>query len=304
MPDPTANSCRRAGADRGAFVVSMPRSGRLAAARLSSGVVLHVPPGVLGLTALEPGTASARCERHYDNEVGVVTHRLTGADGRVWFLKVAPPGVEPPLQQEAERMRWAHGHLLVPKVRGLGSTEAGGTWMLTDALPGEDATRSPLVTRPERLVAALARGLRRFHAAPVQACPFSFRLHDSLALAEDRVRRGAVIPARHFHPEHAHLSSARALDLLVRTRPSAEDLVVCHGDYCLPNALLEADEVTGFVDLGELGVADRFRDLAVATWSVTWNLGPGLEPLFLAAYGAPNDLERIRFYRLLYDLVS
>ena len=79
---------------------------------------------------------------------------------------------------------------------------------------------------------------------------------------------------------------------------------MCHGDYCLPNALLERDEVTGFVDLGELGVADRYRDLAIATWSVTWNLGPGFESCFLDAYDAPLDPERIRFYRLLYDLVS
>jgi len=264
----------------------------------------RVPPDVLGLAALVPEAADAHCERHYDNEVGVVTYRLTGASGRAWFLKLAPPGVHPPLAQELTRMRWAHEHLPVPNIRGTGLTDAGGTWMLTDALPGEDATRSPLVTRPERLVPALARGLRRFHAAPVESCPFSFRLDDSLALAEDRVRRGTVIPARHFHPEHAQLSATEALDLVLRTRPPTEDLVVCHGDYCLPNALLEGDEVIGFVDLGELGVADRFRDLAIASWSVTWNLGPGFESLFLEAYGAPLDAERIRFYRLLYDLIS
>jgi kanamycin kinase len=51
-------------------------------------------------------------------------------------------------------------------------------------------------------------------------------------------------------------------------------------------------------------VADRWRDLAVATWSVTWNLGPGLEQTFLEAYGAPYDEEQSRFYRLLYDVVS
>ena len=34
---------------------------------------------------------------------------------------------------------------------------------------------------------------------------------------------------------------------------------------------------SGQVDLGELGVADRWADLAVATWSTTWNYGPGWE---------------------------
>jgi kanamycin kinase len=81
-------------------------------------------------------------------------------------------------------------------------------------------------------------------------------------------------------------------------------LVVCHGDYCLPNVLIEADAACGFVDLGELGVADRWWDLAVATWSVPWNLGPGYEDLFLHEYGVERDDDRVEFYRLLYDVVS
>jgi kanamycin kinase len=80
--------------------------------------------------------------------------------------------------------------------------------------------------------------------------------------------------------------------------------VVCHGDYCLPNILIESGIPTGFLDLGELGVADRWWDLAVATWSVTWNLGPGYEGLFLEEYGVQRDPAREEFYRLLYDVAS
>jgi kanamycin kinase len=62
--------------------------------------------------------------------------------------------------------------------------------------------------------------------------------------------------------------------------------------------------VSGFVDVGELGVADRWWDLAVATWSLDWNLGPGWEELFLRAYRVDRDNDRVAFYRLLYDVVS
>ena len=60
----------------------------------------------------------------------------------------------------------------------------------------------------------------------------------------------------------------------------------------------------GFVDLGELGVADVWWDLAVATWSLEWILGPGYEDLFLKEYGKRVDSEKIQYYRLLYDVVS
>ncbi len=94
------------------------------------------------------------------------------------------------------------------------------------------------------------------------------------------------------------------MTLLEDTRPESESPVVCHGDYCLPNIIIRDWSAVGYVDLGEMGVADRWWDLAVATWSVTWNLGPGYEELFLSEYGVQRDQRRTDFYRLLYDLVS
>jgi len=49
-------------------------------------------------------------------------------------------------------------------------------------------------------------------------------------------------------------------------------------------------------------VADRWADLAVATWSLCWNFGPGLDGVLLDAYGIAPDPRRTAYYRLLYDL--
>lgn len=234
---------------------------------------------------------------------GAVTSRLEHPDGGARYLKVQPAGGFPGLRREAERMRWARCHLPVPEVVELGCAE-GVEWLLTSALPGRSAVDEELRAHPATLVSALARGLRRFHAAPVASCPFDFRLEAAMGLVSDRVRAGLVSPETDLHPEHADLTPEDALARLRRTVPGSEDLVVCHGDYCLPNALLEEGEVAGFVDLGELGVADRWWDLAVGAWSVTWNLGPGWEELFWSSYGVDPDPHRIAFYRLLYDLAS
>jgi kanamycin kinase len=51
-----------------------------------------------------------------------------------------------------------------------------------------------------------------------------------------------------------------------------------------------------------MGIADRWADLAVATWSTTWNYGPGWEQELLAAYGVDPDPVRTDYYRLLWDL--
>lgn len=232
-----------------------------------------------------------------------ITYRFERSSGEVHFLKLAPSVAYPSLAAEADRMRWARGRLPVPHVLDQGN-DGDLDWLLTEGLPGANATDPGWSSDPKRLVTALAAGLRRFHDAPVLGCPFDFTLDVALAHVRDRVRAGLVVPERDFHEEHGHLSADAALSVLEKSQPPRESVVLCHGDYCLPNVLLTDWAATGFIDLGELGVADPWWDLAVATWSLDWNLGPGFEDLFLSSYGVERDNERLQFYRLLYDLVS
>jgi aminoglycoside phosphotransferase len=85
---------------------------------------------------------------------------------------------------------------------------------------------------PGVLVPLLADGLRRFHQVPASDCPFRFGITEALAQAGRRVRAGQIEPDD-IHSEYAHLSPPAALAELERLRPDTEDLVVCHGDYCL-----------------------------------------------------------------------
>ncbi|MEJ2240101.1 MAG: aminoglycoside 3'-phosphotransferase [Gemmatimonadales bacterium] len=232
-----------------------------------------------------------------------VTYRLSRGSAETRYLKLTGVDWYPSLEDEAARMGWAIEYLPVPRMIEQGS-DGQVNWLITGALPGRDATHPHWATDPERIVRLLATGLRRFHEVPVDRCPFDFRIDPALAHARRRLDEGRIKPADDFHPEFARLSAAEAIQQLERTKPNAEQLVVCHGDYCLPNVLVDSGAVSGYVDLGELGVADLWWDLAVATWSVTWNLGPGYEDLFLEEYGVERDYERIEFYRLLYDVVS
>jgi aminoglycoside phosphotransferase len=234
------------------------------------------------------------------------TWRLESPSGpEVQYLKVGDVQRWPNGLAECERVRWATPFLPVAEVIDCGADDSVD-WLVIMPLPGVDATRHPLIDEPDRLVRLLAGGLAEFHdAAPVQVCPFDFRVEAALAHVRARASSGLIDPVSDFHPEHRHLSVEAAVAQLERLAPVDEDLVVCHGDYCLPNVMLADDgTVTGYLDLGELGVADRWWDLAVGSWSVTWNLGSGWEDHFLESYGVEPDADRMRFYRLLYDLVS
>jgi kanamycin kinase len=234
------------------------------------------------------------------NDLGGITF-VIGVGGQRQFVKWAPAGSGLDLAAEAARLRWAVRLIPVPRLLGQGSDETG-SWIITRALPGQMAVASRWKAEPRTAVTAIGQGLRAFHEAlPVQGCPFSWSASQRLADACRRAGQGLIDPAR-WHPEHRHLSVSRALDMLTEI-PPADRLVVCHGDSCAPNTLLADDGCwSGHVDLGELGVADRWADLAVATWSATGNYGRGWEAALLEAYGVAPDPDRTRYYRLLWDL--
>ncbi len=252
------------------------------------------------LERLAPGWSAALA---YRLAPWLTTWRLTGPDGSVRFAKVATESRYPTLRAESERMIWAAPYLPVPRVVAL-EQWSSTTALLTEALPGGDATDPVWRDDLPGLVGALGRGLRDFHdAVGEEWCPFRFDIERALDHVRRRVAIDDIDPAG-FHEQHAHLAPAAALAELEATAPVVEDLVVCHGDYCPPNVLLQGGRVTGYVDLGELGAADRWWDIAVGAWSVGWNFGETLERLFYESYGITPDPARIRFYRLLYDLVS
>lgn len=186
------------------------------------------------------------------------------------FLKWVPPGQS--LRPERERLEWAAPHHPVPGVLDyrsdddLGSDD-DGDWMLTRAIDATSAVDE--AHDPRTAAVALGEGLRALHEhLPVDQCPFDWSA-----------------------------ASRGSLDA-----PAVDQLVVAHGDACLPNTLLDRDgRWVAHVDLGSLGLADRWADLAVASASLDWNLGEGWQAEFFAAYGIERDEERIRFYRALWD---
>lgn len=187
---------------------------------------------------------------------------------------------EASIADEVARLQWLEGRAHVPRVleSGLG---IGCDWMLTSALPGRNAIDPGLVAEPEALALALGAGLRRFHEIPTDDCPFDVTNDRVLAWARSR------------------LSPEEVAELVV-LKPQNEDLVVTHGDACLPNFLLEDGRVTGYVDVGAMGVADRWRDIAVCLWSLGRNLGRGWDEAFLSAYGVEPDERKLAFYQGLY----
>ena len=217
------------------------------------------------------------------------------------FVKWAPAGSPLDLAAEAARMTWALAFTPVPRVLGLGA-DREGSWLVTAALPGHSAVSPRWLADPRTAVTAIGEGLRAMHnALPVTGCPFSWMAQDRI-VAVQRAAAAGRLDTSDWTPEHLELGIEGVIDQ-VQDIPPADKLVVCHGDACAPNTLIaDNGRWSGHVDLGDLGVADRWADLAIATWSTGWNYGPGWEQVLLDAYGIKPDAQRTRYYRLLWEL--
>lgn len=244
--------------------------------RYVTGSVRHdeLPPALADLAA-QQGLHSAVLV--WRNELGGRTFRFSGCDGAS-FVKWLPAHPEFDIRAETARLKWAREYVSVPEVLGCGES-ADSSWLWTRALPGTSAVDPRWRDQPAMAAHAIGVGLRLLHdRLPVETCPFSWSVPDRLAGLE------ALRP-----------------DLL-EGAPSVDTLVVCHGDPCVPNTLLADDgSYAGTVDLGALGIADRWADLAVATYSLSWNFPGSWEDQLLQAYGVDRDEQRLCYYRKLWD---
>ena len=227
---------------------------------MSSGVPAQGTPVPARVLALAGGD---EVRPVWVNGMGGATFEI-GGPGRRRFVKWAPRGTGSQLAAEAARMTWAEPFIMVPRVLGWGGDRAGW-WIMTGALAGQMAVTARWKAEPRTAVTAIGEGLRAMHEKlPAGRCPFSWETGPRLRDIRDRAGRGQLDRAQ-WHPEHQGLSVGAALRLLADV-PPADRLVVCHGDACAPNTLLAGDgRCSGHVDLGSLGVADRWADLAVAT---------------------------------------
>lgn len=264
-----------------------------------AGMFDDLDEAAVAVPAIVHGIAAGRPLRPvWVNELGGVTF-VIGAGSDRQFVKWSPfvRGVD--LRGEADRLTWARSFVAAPEVIALGAG-SDAEWMVTAGLPGDNAVAARWKADPATAVRALGTGLRLLHdALPVATCPFDWGTDARLGYVEAEYAAGRLDPKR-WGDEFAGVTPEAAMARL-RDVPPVDRLVVAHGDACAPNTLIgDGGVVTGHVDFGSLGRADRWADLAVATWSTVWNYGPGWERPLLDAYGVDPDPIRTEYYRMLW----
>lgn len=137
------------------------------------------------------------------------------------------------LKAEALMLKYFYDLGLAPEV--LQHLTSDQDYLLSKKALGTDCTEQYILDQPERLVDVLASSMLMLHGLDTKDCP---------------------------------LESQEYID---KIEGLAADVII-HGDFCLPNILLDRWQFSAFIDLGGAGLGDRHIDIYWALWSLAYNL--------------------------------
>ena len=174
------------------------------------------------------------------------------------------------LKDEAAMTAYYHSLGLSAEVLSYVNTDEYD-WLLTRRIPGEDCTHEMYRAEPEKLSDILATELRKLHDVRADDCPVKDRLEPYKTLILSGYERGNYDP-EHFRMLWVFPSREEAWKCAERGLSMLQKNVLIHGDYCLPNVLLDNWMFTGFIDVGSGGISDRHIDILWGIWSLAFNL--------------------------------
>ncbi len=158
-------------------------------------------------------------------------------------------------------------------------------YLLTRRIPGEDCTHRMYKAEPERLCEIMAVQLRKLHETRAENCPVKDRLDRYRTLVFSGHEKEKYEPEL-FRGLWEFASGEEAWKTAQEGLPFLKKEVLIHGDYCLPNIILDNWRFSGFIDVGNGGISDRHIDLLWGIWTLMFNLGTSRwTDRFMDAYG-------------------
>ena len=166
-------------------------------------------------------------------------------------------------------------------------------YLLTRRIKGEDCTFNAYLSSPEKLCETTAHILRALHETSAEGCPVKNRTEEYLS-AVYRNYSVKKYDTELFGDVWNFSSAEEAFAEVTKNGKYLRSDTLIHGDYCLPNIILDDWKFSGFVDLDSGGIGDRHTDIFWGIWTLWFNLKTNkYKDRFIDAYGRENVEEEM-----------
>lgn len=219
-------------------------------------------------------------------------------DNKEFFLKESVAGL---LDKEYLALNWLNGKINVPKVVYF-ATYQNKSFMLTEKLQGEMLCCDALWDYPEQIVKLAADAINLLQTIDYTSCPLDSDLDHKLATAKYNIDNNLLDPENDSHYFKKFGSYDEIYKFLVNNKPK-EEFCFSHGDTSLPNIFQKDGRVSGFLDVGECGRADKWFDIAITVKSIRRNFeDEKYVNMFFERLGIAQNKEKVEYYILLMEL--
>lgn len=230
--------------------------------------------------------------------------KLSNNEEKIFFLKISETvNAQKEMYNEYKLLNWLFStELIIPKVLFY-QNSGNRSYMLLSTVPGTGAHEIGNHLNKEEIIKLSAEALRAVHKIDGTSIPREYQ--DCLEVELQNIAldvKNDMIDVMAFKNVNEDRSPDNVLEYLLEKRSIFNTDVFTHGDYCLPNILIDGVDRVGYVDWSQAGIGDIYRDIASMIKSIRRNFGESYSELFFKYYGIAEDvvdMEKINYYDLI-----
>lgn len=239
------------------------------------------------LSAISGGTTTAKL------------FRIVTKDRGNFVLKIAEnvDGFET-LRNDKINYEWLSNKVPVPSMLFYQETDKH-EFLCMSELEGQTLAANIGRYSNDEVIKIFACSLKQLHSLKLDAKALIRSIDKVIEQVAYKTASG-LIELDSFEEENIGKSPEQLFEKLKKYKLDKPELVFTHGDYCFDNIIVNKGILSGFIDIGRGGVADKYQDIALALRSIKHELGEEWAGKFLDEYGLRNiDNKKIEFFTLL-----
>lgn len=219
-------------------------------------------------------------------------------NNNVYFLKIACLGL---LTSEYEKLSWLENKLDVPKVILYDKNDTT-EFLITESIIGEMVCADTYINNPELGLSVIVQAFNKIKQVDITDCPFDVSIDYKLKLVENNVKNKLIDVSQLSEETFNRFGSLENALEYLKENKFYEEKCFSHGDTSLPNIFAINNKFSGFIDVGECGIADIWFDLAICEKSIRRNYGQEYISKFYEELNITPDREKLDYYLLMMEL--
>lgn len=219
-------------------------------------------------------------------------------EDNTYYLKVATKGL---LTREYNALNWLQGKLEVPKIVLYDDTTEK-EYLITEAIPGEMVCSDNMINNSDKALDIIVESFNNIYKVDIKNCPFNVGLDYKLNIIENNVKNNLINYNDLKDNTKEKFNSLEEIVKYLKDNKFKEELCFSHGDTSLPNIFANDNHFSGFIDVGECGIADKWFDLAICEKSIKRNYGLEYVKKFYEKLNIKEDRFKIDYYLLMMEL--